>query len=584
MANPLTHDLRTSAARRATGVLGALALAALASTSLAAPAARADGPGVGTPWVASVGDSYISGEAGRWAGNTNNSSSTIDALGPTAYFDNANRTAEQIDRCHRSWAAEVFVGGGVNGVTLACSGAKTSTFTNSDGNFKPGLDFYADSAGHQGQARMLESFARTHNVKLVPLSIGGNNFNFGDIVTQCVKDFLTSSYFNPTYCKDDSTVKANMTAANVTTQTSAIKAAILNIRQAMRNAGYADSSYTILVQNYEGAIPKGSDIRYGEFGYTRQNTGGCGLWNADADWATSTALPTINRAVQAAATQAGLPNVKTLDLSKAFDGHALCSKSVGLLEEKGLSSWRSAGAVDKTEWVDQIRTVTTAGSAYFMQESLHPNYWGQLALRNCVRQAYNGGSPRGGACTIAGTGLNPQGEPRMTLATSGRQLSAPVQSPGAGNPNGGVPATALCPSTSVLTGVTLHMNGSAGSVNGTCAPLVISGSSVSLGAASGSTPRIGTSGTRDATATCPSGSVVTGFSGRSGLLIDAVQLTCSKLNADGTLGTKSTTAQVGGTGGSGFSERSCPAGMAVGLYGRAGNDLDYLALECSRLS
>src|SRR3954464_2240140 len=161
---------------RRTGVL--VALAVLCVLALHNSAARADGPGVGTPWVASVGDSYISGEAGRWAGNTNNSSSTIDALGPSAYFDNANRTAEQIDRCHRSWAAEVFVGGGVNGVTLACSGAKTSTFTNSDGNFKPGLDFYNDGVGHKGQARMLQEFASTHNVKFVPLSIGGNNFNF----------------------------------------------------------------------------------------------------------------------------------------------------------------------------------------------------------------------------------------------------------------------------------------------------------------------------------------------------------------------------------------------------------------------
>jgi hypothetical protein len=154
--------------------------------------------------------------------------------------------------------------------------------------------------------------------------------------------------------------------------------------------------------------------------------------------------------------------------------------------------------VDQTEWIDQIR-IATAGTPFFQQESLHPNYWGQLALRNCVRQAYNGGSPRGGVCAIAGTGLNAQGEPRMTLATNGRRLSPPTPSAGAGNPNGGTPATALCPSASLLTGVTLHMNGSAGSVNGTCAPLVVSGSSVSVGAASGSTPRIGTSGTRDTT-------------------------------------------------------------------------------------
>src|SRR4051794_18324925 len=568
--------------RRATGTLALLALAGAGSWSLAAPPARADGPGAGAAWTVSVGDSYISGEAGRWAGNTNRwSSSTIDALGPTAYFDNPGRTAERIPRCHRSWAAEVFIAGAVNGMTLACSGAKTSTFTNSDGEFKPGLDFYSDSAGRQGQAKMLEDFARNHNVKLIPLSIGGNNFNFGDVVKRCVTDFLGSSWFFPDYCNDDASVKANFTAANIAAQAAAIRTGILNIRQAMRNAGYADSAYTLLVQDYEAAIPKGSDLRYSQFGYSRQSTGGCGFWNNDADWANTAALPTINSAVRSAAAQAGLSNVTVLELSHAFDGRQLCSKSVGLLEEKGLASWRAAGAVDKTEWVDQIRTVTTVGSPYFMQESLHPNYWGQLALRNCIRQAYNNGSPRGGICTIAGTGLNAQGEPRMTL---GRQLSPATQSAGAGNPNGGAPTVALCPSYAALTGVTLHMNGSAGSVTGACAPLLVSASSVGLGATNSVTPRIGTSGTRDTTATCPAGSVVTGFSGRSGLLVDAVQLRCSQLNTNGTFGTKSTTVMVGGSGGSAFPEKSCASGMAVGLYGRAGNDLDYLALACSALS
>ena len=96
------------------------------------------------------------------------------------------------------------------------------------------------------------------------------------------------------------------------------------------------------------------------------------------------------------------------------DGRRLCENTVGLLEEKGLASWTSAGAVDKTEWVDQIRTVSTATSNYYIQESLHPNYWGELAERSCVRQAYNGGAVKGGTCTGAGTGLL-NGEPRMTL-------------------------------------------------------------------------------------------------------------------------------------------------------------------------
>ena len=63
-----------------------------------AQVAQADGPGVGAPWVVSLGDSYISGEGGRWAGNSNNSSSSVDAGGSAAYFDNATRTAEVIAR------------------------------------------------------------------------------------------------------------------------------------------------------------------------------------------------------------------------------------------------------------------------------------------------------------------------------------------------------------------------------------------------------------------------------------------------------------------------------------------------------
>jgi hypothetical protein len=70
--------------KRRAGVLCALGLVAGAFT--AAPAAALP-PGPGD--VVSLGDSAISGEAGRWAGNTNKSSSRVDALGSTAYHDAA---------------------------------------------------------------------------------------------------------------------------------------------------------------------------------------------------------------------------------------------------------------------------------------------------------------------------------------------------------------------------------------------------------------------------------------------------------------------------------------------------------------
>jgi hypothetical protein len=170
------------------------------------------------------------------------------------------------------------------------------------------------------------------------------------------------------------------------------------------------------VQNYPSPIANGSGFRYSESGYTRQDTGGCGFWNNDANWANATALPTINSTVAGAISQAGITNAKTLNLSSTFNGRRLCESGVGLYEEVGLANWTAPTAVDRTEWVNQIRTVTTAGdSPYYIQESLHPNYWGQLALRSCVRQAYNGGTPRGGTCSIAGGGLTSRGEPNVTL-------------------------------------------------------------------------------------------------------------------------------------------------------------------------
>jgi hypothetical protein len=376
------------------------------------PVAHADAPGSGAPWVVSVGDSYISGEAGRWAGNSNASESYVDAGGPSAYLDNPGHTAEQITRCHRSTSAEIHIGGGVNSLNLACSGARTTTYTDGDGNFKPGLDF-ADAGGQQGQALMLQDFAATHDVKMVVVAIGGNDFEFASIVQSCVEDFLTSPTWLKDYCQDDSSVTSNFTAANVASVRAQIATAYQNIRTAMRNAGYADDAWTLMVQDYESPIPDGPGFRYPESGFTRQSTGGCGFWNSDATWANTTALPTINSAVLGAAADSGLSNIKTLDVAGAFTGHRLCETTDDLVEN-GYPSWQAPGAVDGSEWIDQIRTVSTIGSDYYIQESLHPDYWGQLAIRSCLRQAWSSGSPRSGTCTPSGTGLL-NGEPRMTL-------------------------------------------------------------------------------------------------------------------------------------------------------------------------
>lgn len=163
------------------------ALVALAMFGGAAATAHADGPGVGTPTIVAVGDSAISGEAGRWAGNTNDSSSKTDALGSSAYNDAG--TGEAIPGCHRSKSAEVHIGGGVVSKNLACSGARTYTQPyDPESDFKPGIDFYNDGAGHIGQALALQQYAATHNVKAVTLLIIANNYGFADIVQTCISN------------------------------------------------------------------------------------------------------------------------------------------------------------------------------------------------------------------------------------------------------------------------------------------------------------------------------------------------------------------------------------------------------------
>jgi hypothetical protein len=390
-------------------VLVAMALA----LGLAAPAA-ADGPGVGTPTIVTLGDSAISGEAGRWAGNTNGDPARVDALGPTAYWDTPS--GEAIAYCHRSKAAQAYIGGGVLGYDLACSGATTATHGTAAGqDFKPGIDFYADAQGRQGQARALQGLAVTRNVKAVVVMIGANNYGFADIVTRCVANWLTSPAWWKNYCSDDSDMTSRFEPARIAAETANVRDALLNVGTAMTNAGYSPMQYTILAQTYWSPIPRGAQIRYPESGWSRQSVGGCGVWNRDADWANDTVVAAMNSTTRNAAAASGLANVKLLDLQTALDGRRLCEDTVGLLEEKGVASWTSAGAVDKTEWVAQIRTTSTILGPYQLQEASHASYWGQLAMRNCLRQAYNGGDVRGGSCVRAANGLTERGEPQMAL-------------------------------------------------------------------------------------------------------------------------------------------------------------------------
>ena len=412
----------------------------------------------GDPWVVSLGDSFISGEAGRWAGNESGTTSDIDALGRAAYWDARDR--EAIERCHRSRSAAIHIGV-VKSLNLACSGAITSTKFDSDGNFKPGIDFYRDG-NRKGQALMLQEFAEQNKVRMVALSIGGNDFRFSSIIEQCVKDFLVP--LASPKCKNDDKVNSFISASAQDRVRKDTATAILNIATAMENAGYDDADWTLVLQLYPQPLPGSSNMRYTEYGYERQRDGGCGFRDADLDWAATTLLPIVNDTFRGAGrdAQAQRPSmqVAVMDSSKAFSQRQLCHDEVWRIQEgrwsgnqKGPDSWQAAGAVDQSEWVMEINLVNLRET--YQQESLHPNYWGQLALRNCWRQVWNDGDVRGGVCERdrAASGLTADCEPRMTLTPSGRAAAR------AASPREGASVTLRCPGISVDQGQTAVLRG-----------------------------------------------------------------------------------------------------------------------------
>lgn len=436
-------------------------------------------PQVSDPWIVTLGESYMSGEGGRWAGNSNLSPALVDALGATAYYDNLTNnpgtapghpvvgTHELIPGCHRSRSAEAFVGSGYKGLNLACSGALTSSYTSTGGvntGFKPGIDFY-QSSGKSGQASMLSAFASTHRVEVVVLAIGGNDFGFGDIVTTCLTDYLTSlnvsgyhyswhmvyvgkkktwlgqaldaknwklvkvqgdSFDLRKYCSNDPYLRGLLSPTRVAQVTERVKTSILNVAHALWLQGYKRRDYTIVVRTAPDPIAGSGDIRYDQGSPTwikpRQSVGGCGIWDKDLDWIHGFVLPTLNSTFKQAASQAAdtpvpgssppyKPRVAVLDVQDAFAGRRLCQTGVDVLPTSMAPSWSAPEAVNRSEWVTQIRTVTAADpwSPYEMQEGIHPNYWGHLALRACVRyaalQSY-WDPPKSGTCKRAGTGLD----------------------------------------------------------------------------------------------------------------------------------------------------------------------------------
>jgi lysophospholipase L1-like esterase len=395
------ETLRRTVLQVGVGLIAGL-VGVIASVIVLAFTATADAsPGAGPAAIVALGDSFISGEGGRWLGNGSEPWGTRSgtdraavgcAAGGCDYEPALVYGDSEANRCHRSdvapiLSAPVAVAAKVN---LACSGAKLA-------NLWPAARGGSGHFGEPPQIDRLAAVARRDDVRMVLVSAGANDVGFGRLVAGCALDWARSSERRPAYCR--ASAQAEVEAA-LPAMEWGLEKVLRSVHATLGSVGYDPGDYRLVTMGYASPFPAGGWIRYPEWGWSRLNQGGCPVWSADADWAGGEGIDAIGAALRRAAAASG---AEFLDLRHALDGHQLCDRRARRIGPEGPDP---AGA----EWVRRLAFVQ--GSS---RESLHPNAYGQRAIGACIGFLYAG--PRGdyscratpGRSYVDGVGLEPSG-------------------------------------------------------------------------------------------------------------------------------------------------------------------------------
>jgi hypothetical protein len=356
------------------------ACALLALTSPAAHATRTSGPTA----IVSLGDSFISGEAGRWKGNsaitTTDRAGTDRAWTGTGYDPSRIYGATAANGCHRSDVAEV-ISTTVSVQTkanLACSGAVTANiFRSSNGG--------QGQNGEAAQGDKLAFVAQVDHVKVVVLSIGGNDLGFADIIRACAQAYATRT--GPCNPSQQQTVNARRSAAFA-----GVAKAIDEVRAVMAARGYRAKDWRFILQGYGSPVPRASEARYGELDPQRSTTGGCPFYDADLNWARDSLVKQIADGLRFVAASKG---VEFLDLRNSLQGHEACATA----SRQATLTDPPSGAT--SEWARFLTLNLAQGD---IQETLHPNFYAQQALGRCLTLAVNAGAGNGSCRPTPGQG------------------------------------------------------------------------------------------------------------------------------------------------------------------------------------
>ncbi|WP_147449843.1 hypothetical protein [Streptomyces klenkii] len=406
------------------------------------------------PAVVSMGDSFISGEAGRWNGNGGawNSDQFTDRNGSDRAY-NPQKSSDMKpsdwhnpkwiygahytpDGCHRSDVSEIISSTSkvvpsmndpkygekpdsgrplgranakineemVKPVNVACSGAKAKHLYETP--------FQKESKEKKEailtQNAELGGVAKKYNVKMIVLSIGGNDIGFSDVIKKCVAAWIVNST-----CEKEQGAKVEKLLPEAISN---IKKAVTAVHKTMEGSGYKRSEYRLVLQSYPNVLP-GKNRHKNE--YLPRLNAGCPFQDSDAIWSRN-----LTKKLEKELREIAVGDEDDfLGLSDAFSGHELCAEEAFQTSD-AKSSRETTGeqkharpTAGNNEWVRSIsipqgaitaiakwvtknatsKDLESINPLFFkfipgqgdMTEFLHPNSFGQQALGTCLALYYN---------------------------------------------------------------------------------------------------------------------------------------------------------------------------------------------------
>ncbi|MDT0309732.1 GDSL-type esterase/lipase family protein [Streptomyces sp. DSM 44917] len=270
--------------------------------------------------------------------------------------------------CHRSPDAAIHRTGIPAEVTYnaACSGAATRNI------LRDGAPQYADELL---QSDRLAIAARNTRLDTVLLVVGANDdLQFSSVMTDCVLGWFL---FWEGPCAGD---YAPGWQARVDALRPRVEATVGDVRAVMREAGYADGSYNLVLMSYPSPI--GPDFRDNPR-FPGQLAGGCTGHTSDAAWGRNAAVPAFQEGIRDAARNTG---ATYLDASRLFHGHEVCMEDTWVA---GLT-------------VDLLNPFPPDSNS--VRQSFHPNYRGHTAFAACLTRLDASGLSEASCADPTGTG------------------------------------------------------------------------------------------------------------------------------------------------------------------------------------